>query len=325
MFTRPFLIYNSSYSFDGTGFWRTDLRFERSPDPECRYRQWSGHSPDIPSGDGFNPRGVTVGPDGNLYMAELGGAIYRFDPTQAEVTTGSNPKIIATVPGTPEALAFAANFDLYVSTSESRGHVYRLHFQPTIPLPPGPGSNPPNPTLGDNPTVQAAFSFGSGAGIAFGENGNLLVAKSTSNGGVSQAVATNNYSSASSLVSDLSNPIGMAVNTCGEILVGVGKNIERHDKKTGDLLGNYVTFGGGRLFDIWDNFNERGICRCHKNSGSMGKSTVWQALLGGRNRYFILHERDGDRAGSFVGRPCRTCRAREQRIHHEDIRWQGTG
>src|SRR4030095_3187635 len=183
-----------------------------------------------------NPRGLTVGPDGNLYIADSSGAIYRFDPTQGVGT------VIATVAGNAEGLAFAANFDLYVSTSGSTGKVYRLHFQPVIPM---PGSDSTNPTLG-NPTVTEAFSFGSGAGIAFAENGNLLVAKNASSGGIAFAVPANNYSSASSLVS-LSKPIGIAVNTCGEIMVAVGKNIERRDKKTGAKLGNdpYVSFGGG--------------------------------------------------------------------------------
>src|SRR4030095_14622338 len=54
-------------------------------------------------GDNFHPRGVTVGPDGNLYIAESGGAIYRFDPTQAVGV--SNPTIIATVPGNPKGRA----------------------------------------------------------------------------------------------------------------------------------------------------------------------------------------------------------------------------
>jgi hypothetical protein len=188
-------------------------------------------------GETFNPRGLTVGPDGNLYIADSSGAIYRFDPTQGVGT------VIATVAGNAEGLAFAANFDLYVSTSGSTGKVYRLHFQPVIPM---PGSDSTNPTLGI-PTVAEAFSFGSGAGIAFAENGNLLVAKNASSGGISFAVPANNYSSASSLVSNLSKPIGIAVNTCGEILVGVGKDIERRDKKTGAKLGNgpYVSFGGG--------------------------------------------------------------------------------
>jgi hypothetical protein len=186
-----------------------------------------------PPGDTFKPRGLTVGPDGNLYIAEASGAVYRLEPTP-----GSEPTIF-NVPGTPEGLAFAGNFDLYVSTSGPSGKVYRLHFQPSF------GISPP-PHLGNPDLPIEAFSFGSGAGIAFGENGNLLVAKNTNNGGIFAAVAPT-YSSASSLGPALSKPIGVGVNTCGEILVGVGRKIERHDKKTGEWLGDYVTFGGGKV------------------------------------------------------------------------------
>ena len=65
---------------------------------------------------------------------------------------------------------------------------------------------------------------------------------------ISQATAPD-YSSrrANTLVSGLNKPIGVGVNTCGEILVEVGRKIQRHDKKTGDLLGDYVTFGGGKV------------------------------------------------------------------------------
>ncbi len=152
-----------------------------------------------------------------------------------------------TVPGNPEGLAFAANFDLYVSTSESTGHVYRLHFQPSFPC-----RQRQSRLWATQVTEQYAVAFS----FVRLWSGYRFRRKWKSSGGEEHLPVAASLmrlrpiirrGGASSLVSGLSKPIGVAVNTCGEILVAVGRKIDRRNKKTGALLGNYVTFGGGKV------------------------------------------------------------------------------
>jgi sugar lactone lactonase YvrE len=60
----------------------------------------------------FNPQGMKFGPNGDLYIADLGGngVVHLFDPTGNSVTT-------LLPAGTPTAVAFGPNGNLYAATS----------------------------------------------------------------------------------------------------------------------------------------------------------------------------------------------------------------
>jgi hypothetical protein len=110
-----------------------------------------------PGTDGLSyPNALTIGPDGNLYIADEGGDIYKYNFTTLVLS------VFATDAGAALNLAFGPNGNLYVMSSLNGGTVDVFN-----------GTGDYISAFGDTSTA-----VGGGLGMAFGPDGNLYVADS---------------------------------------------------------------------------------------------------------------------------------------------------
>jgi hypothetical protein len=212
-------------------------------------------------GANFNPRDLVTGPDGNLYITDTDRQIWRFDPTQSEGP--GNPSLVATLPGTfgtPESVGFSGSDNLYVTALG--GKPVRIANATTSPSAP----------------TELSVSSANWAGIGFGIPGNLLLVNQSQNQVFSSALpASEPYTTASSLnLTGLTSPVGLAVNTCGDIMVASGNSIKRFSGAASPTT--YVSFPTGdvvRYFEFTSD-NIAYVVTSKDDSGSRGK--VWKIL-----------------------------------------------
>jgi hypothetical protein len=161
-----------------------------------------------------------LGPDGRLYVAN-GNQVLRFDPQNAFGTD----EPVATLPTAARGLSFNIT-TLYVSTAGSGLWAF-----------PGMSEAPQGGPFA-SPTA-AAFALGAGQGTTFAIAGPLwLVSGAT----VRQSLPP--YTTSASLATaGLTTPIGVGVNTCGNLLVGdeTSQSITRFGSN-GASLGTYLNF-----------------------------------------------------------------------------------
>jgi len=185
---------------------------------------------------------LALGPDGKLYVTDSqGNRVFRFDPTSA-----STLDLVATLPSsaTPGGLAFSgSDGDLYVITNIGVFRLVRIAsgFTPLMPI----GLTPFTPNI--------LLSITAG-GSAFGETGTLLIVDQTKNGTVLSADPVIGSSSPypsitnSSLITNFfsnsrAESPGIAVNTCGDILVASANVIQRFGTDGTLLNASFATLG----------------------------------------------------------------------------------
>jgi sugar lactone lactonase YvrE len=184
----------------------------------------------------FRPQAVVFGPDGKLYVSvPQGNEIDRLnaDGTSFEAIY-HNPS--AGQPTAPEGLHFNGGYDLYFTAQGLGGTgVWKIPGVATIAT----GGPIPAPS---NVISLPAGSSTLGTGVAFGRTGNLLFVDQTNNR-VMQAVPP--YTVATSLItSGLNKPIGIAVNSIGDIFVAdSGSSRILRFGEDGASKGPYVSFG----------------------------------------------------------------------------------
>ena len=178
----------------------------------------------------FTPEDVVVGPDKRIYICDpTHNKIYRVrqDDSGLEIIYDRS----GTLPASPEGPSFKGN-DLYFNT-HTNGGVWRIT-----------GATGTVPSGGFTPS-QVFDSPEAGEGTAFDASGNLYAVERSSN-----TVLKNTSTSVFIPSTVLQNPIGIAVNSAGDIFVANAgtslRNISHFDP-TGAFRGTYASFSGSDL------------------------------------------------------------------------------
>ncbi len=253
----------------------------------------TGNTTIVLSGSDFNsatftPEDMVIGPDGKLYICDVGvsPAIWRFDPTQP--VGASNPlKVVdftTVVPAgvVPAGPTFSGSDDLYVN---SRGMGVWA-----VPGVAAAGSTPPCTAVQVFPSSLAGSG---GAGTTVEAFGHLLIVDQPNNRVLSanaQPGAFPNFiSQPTTLISQLPSPVGITTNTCGDVLVASGSAIQRFgvtkDLSTGNLSatakGSYVDFGKSNLVQYFERDASNNLWVATNTSSGVG--LVWKVAPGSGN------------------------------------------
>lgn len=261
-------------------------------------------------GNKFVPEDVVVGPDGLIYVANTTqDQIWRIDPVAVQTqgakpscvsgagtekiydlktTTGctdvsSGQPLASSCPPAPEGPSFVSeptanstgSLDLVfnIHSSRSTQGVWTIPGIASLPIGCAAALTCPAP-------VRIIQSFSTaGEGIEFDNPGNMLMVDGGSNGNLFRKAAPlfpilNSFAGAASLfIQGLSSPVGVAVNTCGDILVTSGLSIKRYNSN--GLFQDQVTFSSGNIprFMEIDSSDRLFVVTAADESGTSGK--VW--------------------------------------------------
>ncbi|HEX8924935.1 MAG TPA: hypothetical protein VF786_04045, partial [Terriglobales bacterium] len=162
------------------------------------------------------------------------GATPVYDASSSTCTSGGNATTCPTGPEGPSFLR-VNTIDLYFNTHGTNTGVWKIA-----------GIASASSNCGTNcPVAQVVPTFGasaSGEGTEFDIFGNLLAVDSADNQ-VLRATAPAFSSTQPFITTNLSSPFGVALNTCGDILVASGKYVNRYNSSNGAFI-DRLTVGG---------------------------------------------------------------------------------
>ncbi len=250
---------------------------------------------------GFSAEDVVVGPDGKLYIADTtGNKVWRLTPPVPpppaaapasscplekiydQATTASCTGISgSTCPAGPEGPSFLriSTLDLYFNTHGTNTGIWKI---PNIAAIGSCAPSCPAPVQvikALNLLETALPASASGEGLDFDIFGNLL-AVDQANNQVLRAIAPGFTCSGTTITpncatpfitSNLSAPFGVALNTCGDVLVASGKSVNRYDGTTGAFL-DKLNFNGNnkpKFLEV-DSANRLYVVTAANESGTGG-------------------------------------------------------
>jgi sugar lactone lactonase YvrE len=238
----------------------------------------------------FTPQDLVVGPDGKLYICDsLNSRVWRFAIGQP-VVPSSNPVVVATFDEGvyPEGPSFSGSDDLYVNTrglgTQAVGGTGAQGVWAIPEAAATPDSLLPIAPVSIIPSIGTA-----GEGTAFAVPGHLLAVDRSGNRVVAARPTRGPFpqygpSFAPLITSNLSLPVGIAVNTCGDVLVSSGNAIRRFSTVKNTVSGEltaqfqnaYVTFPSGDVVTFFERDAANGLWVNTNSTNQGGK--VWRIL-----------------------------------------------
>jgi hypothetical protein len=229
----------------------------------------------------FVPEDLVVGPDGFIYVANTTASqIWRLNPdavAACDSSTDPGAELIysGTNPANPEGPTFVseptnssvASLDLLFNTRSGQG-IWKLPGIASKPFGCGTSCAAPVQVV----TGPAANSVGEGTDI--GKKGELLAVDNANGKLFKYSFPFSNTSTP--FISGINSPVGVAINTCGDILVATSKNLGRYNADSGALLDSISPFAGndkGRFLEV-DSSNHIYLVTAQDESGSGG--TIWR-------------------------------------------------
>ena len=248
---------------------------------------------------GFSPQDMVIGPDANLYICDsLNGLVWRYVVGQPVATSGPsmNPVVVADFTGFspavyPEGPSFSGSDDLYVnSRGAGTAAVGGTGAQGLWAIPDAAATPAQQLPIDPQLVEQVIPPFGAaGEGTTFAVPGHLLAVDRAGNKVIASKPVPGPFpqygpSYTQLITSNLSAPVGIATNACGDALVSSGTAIRRFglvkNTTTGELsaqfLNTYVTFPSGDVVTFFERDAANVLWVNTNNTTAGGK--VWKIV-----------------------------------------------